>query len=62
MKSKGKRVHEFYRFKTGLFNTNIWKSDYYILPPCEYYTFKYNEQPSPTNYAKYDRYRICIGI
>ena len=33
----GKMTNNFFKYKTGLFSTNVWSTDYYLPPPCEYY-------------------------
>ena len=38
----GKKVQNFIR-ATGLFATNMWKKDYFFLPPCTYNTYSYHQ-------------------
>ena len=38
----GEKVQNFIR-ATGLFATNMWKNDYYFLPPCTYNTYSYDQ-------------------
>ena len=38
----GKKVQNFIK-ATGLFATNMWKNDYFFLPPCTYNTYSYHQ-------------------
>ena len=38
----GKKVQNFIK-ATGLFATNMWKNDYFFLPPCTYSTYSYHQ-------------------
>ena len=38
----GREVQNFIR-ATGMFATNMWKKDYFFLPPCTYNTYKHHQ-------------------
>ena len=38
----GKSVQNLIK-ATGLFTTNMWKKDYFFLPPCTYSTYSYHQ-------------------
>lgn len=38
----GREVQNFIR-ATGMFATNMWKNDYFFLPPCTYNTYSYQQ-------------------
>ena len=39
--SIGKMAQNFIK-STGLFSTNMWKKDYFFLPPCKYFSYNYH--------------------
>ena len=39
----GRMVMEFIRSNVGHINPNMWRSDYYFIPPCTFYEFTLRE-------------------
>ena len=37
-------VHEFLQYSSSSFVTNMWKSNYYSIPPCVYHTYTVAER------------------
>ena len=41
--SKAKKVMEFTRANMATMNPNMWRSDYYFIPPCTFFEFTLRE-------------------
>ena len=39
--SDGRLVHGYMLTSTGRFSTNMWRQDYFFMPPCTYNTYNY---------------------
>ena len=42
-KRMGRIVMNFIKSNLAVLNTNMWKSDFYFIPPCTYYEFNLRE-------------------
>ena len=42
-KQMGKMVMDFLKSNMAYLNPNMWRSDYYFIPPCTFYEFSLNE-------------------
>ena len=34
-----KMIHEYLKYSSSAYSTNMWKSNFYTIPPCVYHTF-----------------------